>query len=198
MHTPRLLVRTVMILVAVVAIDLTALRAIFGLAMNFGTGLQALINTVPIGLALNISLLRIFRTRGRARAYWVGFLVCGLLAMMSAAWAALTPEGSVLSTTGGPNTILHGSRIWFLWQSYFVFMVNCLEALGFDIRSFSPLSLDDPGIGYTTIVGIIAFIPQLAIALVGGLFARSINRKERSRPDPSSPERLTPLSERSV
>ena len=188
MHTPRLLVRTMMILVAVAAIDFTALRAIFGTAKNFGVGLQPLITTVPIGLALNIGLLRIFRTRGRARAFWVGFLVCGLLAMMSAAWAALTPECSVLSTTGGPNTIRHGSRMWFLWQSYFVFTVNCLEALGFDIRSFSPLSLDDPGIGYITIVGLIAFMPQLAIALVGGLIARLVIVERAVPPDPLSPE----------
>jgi hypothetical protein len=198
MHTPRLLIRTVMILVAVVAIEFTAIRAILGKALAFGIGLQALINTVPMGLALNFGLLRMFRTRGRARAFWVGFLVCGLIAMMSAAWAGLTPAGSVRSTTGGPNTIVHGSRMWFLWQSYFDFTVNCLEALGFDIRSFSPLSLDHPGIGYITIVGLIAFIPQLAIALVGGLIARSINSKDRHRPDPSSPERLTPLSERNL
>jgi hypothetical protein len=113
MHTPRLRVRTVMILVAVVAIEFAALRATLAAVMTFGIGLQALINTVPIGLALNIGLVRIFRTRGRARAFWVG-------------------------------------------------------------------------------------LPQLAIALVGGLIARLINSKDRRRPDPSSPERLAPLSERNV
>src|SRR3954469_6328264 len=107
MRPPHLLVRTLMIVVAVVAIDVTAIRVIFTNATAFGLGVQALINTVPIGLALNIGLLRIFRTRGQARAFWVGFLVCGTIAMMSSAWAALIPAGSVRSPTGGGNTILH-------------------------------------------------------------------------------------------
>ena len=65
--------------------------------------------------------------------------------------------------------------MWGLWNSYFVFTVNCLEALHFDIRSFAPHSLDTPGIGYITIMGLIAFIPQLAVAVfVGGVIARSL------------------------
>ena len=76
--------------------------------------------------------------------------------------------------------------MWGLWNSYFVFMVNCLEALHFDIRSFAPRSLDKPGIGYITIVGLMAFIPQLAIALVGGLVARSLTLRFRDPPGPTS------------
>jgi hypothetical protein len=186
MRRPRLLVGTVMIVVAVVAIDFTLIRVTFSRAMTFGHGLQVLINTMPIGLALNIGVLSILRTRGRARAFWVGFLLCGTIAMISAAWAALTPAGSVRSTTGGPNQILDGSRMWFLWQSYFVFTSNCLEALGIDIWSFSPPSLDKPGIGYITIVGLMAFMPQLVIALVGGLAARPTIRRHSVPPDPSS------------
>ena len=113
-------------------------------------------------------------------------LFCGTIAMVSSAWAGLTPAGSVRSATGGPNEILHGSRMWGLWNSYFVFAVNCLEGLHFDIRSFAPLSLDEPGIGYITIVGLIAFIPQLAIALVGGLVARSLMLKFTDQANPAS------------
>ncbi len=184
MRLPRLHVRTVMIVVAVVAIDFTAIRAVFSKAMTFGGGLSALINTIPIGLALNFGLLRILRTRGRAQVFWVGFLVSGALTMMSSAWAALTPAGSVHPTDGTPNYILHGSTIWWLWNSYFDFTVNCLKALGFDIRSFSPPSLDKPGIGFITIVGLMSFIPQLVIALVGATVARSIIP---SRPVPANP-----------
>jgi hypothetical protein len=174
MHPPRLLVRTLMTVVASAVIDFTAIRAIFTNALTFGIGLSALINTWLIGLALNIGLLRMFHTGGRTRAFWVGFLVCGTVATVSSAWAALTPAGSVRSATGGRNEILHGSRMWGLWNSYFVFTVNCLEDLHFDIRSIAPPSLDKPGVGYITIVGLMAFIPQLAIALVGGLVARSL------------------------
>ena len=65
-----------MIVVASVAIDLTAIRAVLTNALTFGVGLSALINTGLIGLVLNIGLLRMFCTRGRKRAFWVGFLVC--------------------------------------------------------------------------------------------------------------------------
>jgi hypothetical protein len=178
-----------MIVVAVVASDFTAIRVIFANATAYGLGVQALINTVPIGLVLNIGLLRIFHTRGQAHAFWVGFLVCGTIAMMSSAWSALTPAGSVRSPTGSRNTILHGSSVWALWNSYFGFTVNCLEALHLDVRSFfSPPSLDEPGIGYIVIVGLLAFIPQFAIALVGGLVARSTFLRLSVLPDPLSPE----------
>jgi hypothetical protein len=173
-----------MIVVAIVAIDFTAIRAIFTNALTFGVGLSALINTGLIALALNIGLLRVFRTGGRARAFWMGFLVCGTVALLSSAWAALTPAGSVRSATGGPNEILHESKMWVLWNSYFVFTVNCLEALHFDVRSFAPPSLDKPGIGYITIVSLMAFIPQMAIALVGGLVARSFMLSSLTRPAP--------------
>ena len=186
MRPPRLLVRTLMIVVASVAIDFTAIRAIFTSALTFGIGLSALINTGLIGLALNIGLLRMFRKAGRARAFWAGFLVCGTTAMVSSAWAALTPVGSVRSAIGGPNEILHESRMWGLWNSYFVFTVNCLEALHFDIRSFTPPSLDTPGMGYITIMGLMAFIPQLAIALAGGLVARSLMLRFPDPPGPAS------------
>jgi hypothetical protein len=187
MRHPRLLIGTVMIVVAIIAIDFTLIRAIFSKAAAFGLGIQALINTVPIGLALNIGVLCMLRTRGRARAFRVGFLVCGAIAMMSAAWAALTPAGSVRSATGGPNEIRYGSGIWFIWQSYFIAATNCLESLGFDIRSFSPPSLDKPGVGYITIVGLMAFVPQVVAALVGGLVARSMIRRHTIAPGQSSP-----------
>ena len=74
--------------------------------------------------------------------------------------------------------------MWGLWNSYFVLTVNRLEALHFDIRSFAPPSLNEPGIGYITIMGLMVFVPQLAIALVGGLVARSLILRF---PDPPSP-----------
>lgn len=187
MRLPRLHVRTAMIVVAVVAMDFTAIRAVFSRAMTFGVGLSVLINTIPIGLALNFGLLRILRARGRAQMFWVGFVVCGTLTIMSSAWAALTPLGWVHPRDGTPNYFLVGSTIWWLWNSYFDFTVNCLKALGFDLRSFSPPSLDNPGIGFITIVGLMSFIPQLVIALVGGWVTWSIMPKR-----PVSPVRMSP------
>ncbi len=184
MRPPRVLVRTLMIVVALVAIDFTVIRAIFSNALTVGVGLSGLINVGLIGLALNVGLVRMFCTGGRARAFWVGFLVCGAIAMASSAWAALTPPGSVRSATAGPNEILQESRMWRVWNSYFVSTTNCLEALHFDVRSFAPASFDKPGIGYITIIGLMAFFPQLAIALIGGLVARALMPRS---PDPSGP-----------
>jgi hypothetical protein len=191
MKPPRLLIRTAIVIVALAAIDFAAMRMIFGKAMTFGLGLQALITTIPIGLAMNFGLIQILRTRGRPRLFWGGFLLFGTIAMATAAWAALTPAGSASSTTGGANRILHGSKMWFAWNSYFIFTEDCLEALGFSIRSFIPRSLDNPGIAYVTTVGLVAFVPQLAVALLGGLIGRSLTQGGPVSPERSSPGRST-------
>ncbi|APW61591.1 hypothetical protein [Paludisphaera borealis] len=193
MRPPRLPVRTAMFVVAIAAVDFTAIRAIFGKAMTFGLGLQAMIQTVPIALSLNFALLRLFHTRGRTRAFWVGFLVCGTIMMASAAWAALTPAGSARSSTGGPNVILHGSTAWWIWNAYFGFAGDGLRALGVNVWSFAPRSLDEPGIGYITIMSLMAFAPQLVIALVGSLAARLM-----VRPDPSPPSDDVQSIERNI
>ena len=155
--------------------------------MTFGIGLQALITVIPIVLVLNFGLLRMIATPGRGRAFWTGFLICGTIAMTTSVWAALTPAGSAQTPAGAPNKILHGSRMWHLWNSYFRFATNRLESLGIDIRSFAPRSLDDPGVGYITVAGVMAFLPQLTVALVGGLVARAIVPR-RSTPLRPSPE----------
>jgi hypothetical protein len=159
---------------AVAALDFAAIRAIFSMATTFEIGLQALINAIPIGLVLSFGLLRMVATPGKSRAFCVGFLIGGAIAMTTSVWAALTPAGSARTTAGAPNKILHGSGIWHLWNSYFLFATNRLESLGIDVRSFAPRSLHDPGIGYIIATGLMAFLPQLTVALVGGLVARAI------------------------
>jgi hypothetical protein len=172
-NPPLLHVRTMMIVVTFAAVDLAAIRVVFGKAMTFGIGLHALIYALPMVLVLNCGLFCGLGTRGRPRAFWMGFLACGTAAMLSSAWGALTPAGSVHPANGAPNSILEGSRVWALWQSYFEFAVNGLLSCGVDMQSLSPRSLEHPGIDYITVVGLLALLPQLAIALVGGLVARS-------------------------
>jgi hypothetical protein len=176
-NPPRVLVRTLMIVVTLVAIDLTAIRAVLSEAMTFGVGLEALIHTVPMGLTLNYGLLRVLGSPRGTRAFWVGFLACGTAAMLSAAWGALTPAGVVHPASGAANQILGGSQIWGIWQSYFEFACNRLISLGLDVSSLAPSSLDRPGIGYITVTGLLALMPQLAIALLGGLIGRACVRK---------------------
>jgi hypothetical protein len=180
----------VLIAVAVAALDFAAIRTIFRMARTYGHGIEALIYTVPVGLGLNLALLRMLGTRGRTRVFWAGVLVCGAMVMASSAWAALTPTGSVHPTDGTPNYVLRGSTAWRFWNAYFVSAAKLLEALGVPVRSFAPASLDDPGVGYIAIVGFMAFLPQLAIALIGGLVARALvpARSKPARPSMASAE----------
>ncbi len=183
---PRLSLRTSLILVAIAALDLAAIRAVFGLSMPYGSGVQAIIQTWPMGLLVNLATLMLIVGRGRSRAFWAGFLVGGLLMMTTSAWAALTPAGYFRPVPGSPNVILEGSMMWHLWADYFALVRRGLEIVGLDLIRFSPRSLDDPGVGYIAIVGLMAFAPELVVALVAGGIAVVIHRAVRGSLAPES------------
>src|SRR4051794_13140294 len=83
MRLPRLSIRMLMIIVGVLALDFAAVR--FLLDDNYGF----LVAAVPSGLALHVGLLLIHRSRGRVRAFLIGFVASGLMAMMSLVWAEI-------------------------------------------------------------------------------------------------------------
>jgi hypothetical protein len=171
---PHFRLSMLMMIVALVAVDFGAIRAIFIYEPIAGLGLLALIQTVPIGLALNYGLIRFVVTKDCSRAFWMGFFVCGIMAMSVIGWAVLTPPGWGPSPTGIPNKIRHESTTWVVWNTYFVFVVKCLGFLNFDYRSIAPKSLDHLGIGFIAFAGFFAILPSITIALLGGLMARSI------------------------
>src|SRR5262249_16796812 len=84
----RISLRTLMVVVVLTAVDLTVVRAFWGSKYNVLPGI------VGTGLALNAGLFCLLRARGRARAFWVGFLVAGLLTGASFAWALCYPKVS--------------------------------------------------------------------------------------------------------
>jgi len=68
-------------------------------------------------------------------------------------------------------TVVAVAALDFAAVRYFISASELLEALGIPVRSFAPAS-GNPGIGSITVVGLLAFLPQLAIALIAGLVAR--------------------------
>ena len=171
-NPPRLLVRTMMIVVTVAAVDLAAIRVVFSKAMTFGVGLHALIYALPMVLVLNCGLFRGLHAARPTPSVLdrIPHLRHGSDALLGLG----SPDPSRFGppANGAPNYVLEGSRVWALWQSYFECAVQGLISCGVDMQSMSPRSLDHPGGGYITIVGLLR-CAELAIALVGGLVARS-------------------------
>ncbi len=98
----RISLRTQMVLVGLTAVDSAVLRVTWGSRHHVLEGIAL------TGLALNAGLFLLFRARGRARAFWIGFLLAGLLAGGSFAWAVSYPKASATfldQATGRPVTI---------------------------------------------------------------------------------------------
>jgi hypothetical protein len=131
---------------------------------------------LPIALILNLAVLGCIRAQGGSRAGWAGFLAAGLLGLVAFGWAALTPNAWGPSLAGAPNQVRFGSRLWESWNSYTMFTANGLQSFGLDPRTIDPGSLDRPRLGYILFVGLTALIPQLFLALLGGVIARSVAR----------------------
>jgi hypothetical protein len=76
---PRRSISTLMVVVAVVAIDIASLRAYYASRGPVpGPQWQALLLGVPlISVCLQYGLFRLIRDRGRGRSFWFGFEVSG-------------------------------------------------------------------------------------------------------------------------
>jgi hypothetical protein len=155
---PKISIAKLMLLVAIIAANLAVGRVL---------GAYHLVLPVAIaltGLALQAGALALFRSRGRRRAFLVGFLVFGSVAMISVIWALVfTPNVDITQdpSTGKMITIeIPGSRMWTIWSSYVEFVDACLAGR-------LQINLDPLGI----LVAVIWSLPQLLIALTGGLFA---------------------------
>jgi hypothetical protein len=84
MIAPRLTIAKLAVLVAVVAVDLAAGRALLaGETLLFGVGL--------FGLSLQLAAFRFLWSRGRPRAFWLGFLLAGAATLASFLWGLPRP-----------------------------------------------------------------------------------------------------------
>ncbi len=172
MRIPRLSLAKLMIVVGLAALNLAAIRVLH----DYNS--EILLGVALAGLALQVALFQFLHSRGRRRAFWAGFLVCGLMAISTFIWAMLFPEVFGLSRTG----VLHitpGSPLYSVWHGYegFVFE-RIIRRFLFDPRA--NLEFDrDSALGNLLIAclrAVVWFLPQLLIALVGGLLASLIRR----------------------
>ena len=108
----------------------------------------------------------------------MGFVVCGMLAASSFAWGRIVRSSIEIrgvATTGEiimlPKTVFEqvGSTSWTVWRGYLLLAVACLNHLPFGSALMGP---DDHDPIVLTTAALMAGLPQLLIALAGGLIVR--------------------------
>jgi len=168
--TPRLSIASLMVLVLIVAANLGAARVLFSYNE------EMLIGIAPSAIAFQIALIVMLRGQGGRRAFWCGFLVCGLLATATFVWAMSFPEVIGISFRNGSMTLYKtpGSPLYTIWHGYTDFVVK---------RLVEPIILDpriNPGANRDSLVGglfiggirsVIWSLPQLLLAVIGGFAA---------------------------
>jgi hypothetical protein len=158
----RISLRTLMVLVALAAVDSALVRATWGSRHNILTGIALTV------LAVNGGLILLIRSRGRVRAFWVGFALAGLLAAGSFGWAMGYPRVSAtfMDQATGTQVTLHssGAPLSDEWERYLDFVEESIETLPDHLNPFTSGKLAEMLADAS-----IAFVAQLAIALLGGL-----------------------------
>jgi hypothetical protein len=162
------------VFVVVVAINFAAARALF--AFNP----EMLIGIALMGLLLQFGLFRLVVGPRRGRLFWIGFILCGLTAMVSLVWALRFPE--VLGIRVGALIRTPGSPLHTVWYDYAKFVSERIIApLLYDPRINPGLDRDSVlgGLSIVAIRAVVWFLPQLFIASVGGLLTSLIGRRLR-------------------
>jgi hypothetical protein len=160
---PRLSISKVMLVVATAAINLGVGRILYDFHPD-----------LPVGMVLNAFALQaaaviLFYRRGKGRAFWAGFLACGLIAMMAFIWGMVfaTNTGIAIDPATGSmmKVTIPGSVLWTFWSGYFEFIqTQVVEKLGYE---FDPTGI---------MAALIWYLPQLFVAMIGGLLAGIIIR----------------------
>jgi hypothetical protein len=171
---PRLTISKLTVVVAVVAVNLAAGRALLAdEAMLYGVGLS--------GLTLQLASFRLLRCRGRSRAFWRGFVLAGAATLMSFTWG-------LAQSAQRSGTLRHRVRYGDLtWTEKVIgFWANCGEGAA---QYFQPAPFSISRIGYGPLLGCWywdprhrawvvtagacgSFVTQMSMALGGGLLAR--------------------------
>jgi hypothetical protein len=151
-----------MVIVVVMAVDMAVVRAFWGSKHHILAGIAL------SGMVLNGGLFCLIRARSRARAFWAGFLLAGLLAAGSFAWALSYPKASAtfLDQWTGRQVTIHspGAPLSDQWESYLDFAEESIESLPNHWNPFLRGSFAE-----VLTEASIAFVPQLAVALTGAL-----------------------------
>jgi hypothetical protein len=163
-NRPKISVRTLMIFVGIAAVNLAVGRALYG------RYLDVLVGVFLSALMLQYGVYRLVRGRGRARAFWAGFVAAGLLVTSSYAWATSYPRVSAVFMDRNSRALVTylspGAPLSGLWEGYSSIAIDALESLPFG-ADVTRRSLSDPlAIGADAAI---AFLPQVAIGVAGGL-----------------------------
>ncbi len=118
--------------------------------------------------------------QGRARAFWLGFMVCGSLITASFVWAMLFPEVNGI-TRAGAIVKTPGSPMYSIWMRYGS-LGDRIAPLFVDLETDDPEPFKGP-IAVSTVL--LWTLPQLLIALAGGLLAWGLSRLKCSTKDRS-------------
>lgn len=147
---PRLTIGRMMLAVGVVAVNIALARLIYSPTTR-------LLTSVSLGiLALQFAALRI--AQGRSRPFWMGYLIFGAIALASLAgyvWA--WPEW-----------------VTSAWSEYFRYVRQELRAYP-SLPQIVPPSVSDT-VGIHIITAIFVFLPQLIVAVAGGLLVVGLTR----------------------
>jgi hypothetical protein len=150
-----------MAIVAVIAIDIAAVRVLFACNVNLPRGVSL------IGVALQVGLYRLATSRGPARTFWAGFVASGLMAMSSFVLDMIHPVLSWDAHVALPGTTPAPGR-WTVWSYYGQIAWIALQRLPY---SASLLRVD----GLLKVITLLVFfLPQMLFACTGGLLARRI------------------------
>ncbi len=168
MIIPRVSIGKLMVLVGLIAVNLTAIRLLCSAEPSLLTGF------IPAGLVLQFGAFRLIRSRTRARVFWAGFVTAGLLAGSSLAWAMIFHSSVNIGLNGvtgrSVRIIVPGSpmadRMWSVWRGYFDVSTSRLEQLPLTADAFER---DDALTAF--LIATMVFLPQIVIALTGGLLA---------------------------
>jgi hypothetical protein len=156
-----------MAVVAVVALDCAAGRALWGYHRAL------LLGVVLTALAVQIGLFRLLLTRERRRAFWAGFVAGGPVAMATLYHCAVDPTSASRAA----------------WLGYDVFVLEQLGRLPIAAVILSQRDIGASGCTPFELTGaVVMALPQLAFALVGGLVAFGVAGRPQ-RPSADAPAR---------
>jgi hypothetical protein len=185
MKLPRFSIAETMAIVGIVALNLAATRAVPDDYHELLTGVA------PMAVLLQFVIFSRIHSPGRVRALGAGFLVFGTIAMTSFIGAVYCcPKESVDIDSRTGKAIVKtspGSPIWALWRSYGGFVLNTIETLPNSdfILGDGGDSHGNDGIPLGT-KAIVFFLPQISVALAGGLLSSFIKSRSEPVKSPSS------------
>jgi hypothetical protein len=149
----RISIAKVMALVAIIAVNIAAVRALHAYNEEWAEGV------VLTGLAVQYATLRAIRGRGSARAFWLGFIAAGAVMMMS-------------FIGGDPDGV---SMLFRLWTGYGKYANRWLNRLT-HVWDYYNRTRSEPVLVLT--LAVVWSGPQLVIAVFGGLVGWFVSQRD--------------------